>query len=121
MIASILIPDAPLEQLETMFGCPFNLQALPTFCVKPAFPAACDRVLTGLVYSHRCLSTCPLLPILTRIFLHFMEEWETYAVLEKLLGRRAWLDQSPREVRASHATFLALCHSHAVRGPVSLQ
>ena len=48
------------------------------------------------------------------MILHFLEEWECYAVIHHMLRRRAWLDQSPQQIHASWTTFRALCNSHIV-------
>lgn len=102
------------EQVEMMYGWPFDLQCLPLHYMKPAYSAAFSRVLTAVAYTHRHVSACPLLPVLVHVTLHFLEEWECYAALNNLLKRHSWLDHDHREILASHATLRALCYSHIV-------
>ena len=108
--------DQPPSQLDMMYGWPYDLDALPSFYLRPTVAQpAFARVLTAVTYTHADTVVCPLLPALTRLLLHFVEEWECYAMLDKLLCRRAWLDQSPSELAASRATFRNLCLSHEVK------
>lgn len=105
------------EQVAAMFGWPFGQDCLPSFHFKPACHAAYQRVLTALSCAHPHLSSCPLLPALVHVMLHFMEEYECFAAVHHLLQRRAWLDQDLREMQASIATLRALCYSHTVSQP----
>jgi hypothetical protein len=100
------------RQVCAMYDWPFELSALPSFHLKPQYDSAYFRVLCAFSYSMPNVTCCPLLPVLTKIFLHFLEEWECYAVLHHMLRKRAWLDQSLQQLHASRVTFRALCHSH---------
>ena len=56
----------------------------------------------------------PLLPILAHLMLHFIDEWEVFAVLSHLMARVAWLDQCRLHTTASRLSLLSLLRSHAV-------
>lgn len=102
------------EQVASMFGWPFSRNCLPSYHLKPASDPAYQRVLTALSYANPHISSCPLLPPLLHVMLHFIEEYECFAALHHLLQRKAWLDQDARQVQASIATLRALAYSHIV-------
>ena len=52
---------------------------------------------------------------IAHILLHFMEEWECYVGLGKLLQRQVWLDRTPVETQSSMITLSQLAASHLVR------
>ena len=46
--------------------------------------------------------------------LHFLDEWEVFAVLSLLMKRKAWLNQGESEMTASQMTLHSLLQSHTV-------
>ena len=56
----------------------------------------------------------PLIAVLAQIMLHFLEEWQVFALLHHLMTRSAWLDLSHTHSSASHLTLVTLIHTHAV-------
>jgi len=92
-----------------------------TYHVRIAsFRSAVDRVLMALgkrLLQDTSPGDChaPLLPILTQVMLHFLEEWQVFALLHHLMIRTAWLDCNHTHKAASHLTLVALARSHTVR------
>ena len=106
------------KELDLSCNWPFELsRSVPALCMKPGFQEAFTRVLGTLAGAHPRVLRCPLVPVLVRVGLHFLEEWEAFALVDKLLRRRAWLDQSSREMEASRATFKWLAST--VSAPLS--
>ena len=62
----------------------------------------------------------PLVPVLGQLMLHFIDEWEVFALLSHLLERTAWLDHSRAQCDASRSTLVSLLHTHAVRQNVDI-
>jgi hypothetical protein len=56
----------------------------------------------------------PLVPVLGHLMLHFIDEWEAFALISHLLARTAWLNHTNAQLKASHLTLISLLHSHAV-------
>lgn len=106
-----------------MLGLNTELTSFPSFHLRwNSFGPGHKRVLAAM---HRKLTHCrergsvagqyaPLIPVLGHLMLHFIDEWEVFALLSHLLTRTAWLDHSKDEADASHSTLLSLLHSHAV-------
>lgn len=55
-----------------------------------------------------------MLAAMAHVLLHFMEEWECFVGLGKLLQRQAWLDRTPAEAQSSVITLTLLVASHLV-------
>ena len=106
---------------NTMLGLGIELSCFPTFNMRwTRFASGLDRVISAL---HRTLRQrsgevqsvhAPLVPVLTQLMLHFIDEWEVFALLSHLLNHTGWLDYSRDMLAASHSTLLSLLHSHAV-------
>ena len=105
-----------------MLGLSFELASFPSFHLRlKSYGPGLQRVLMAL---HRRLFHyrgsldeeiyAPLLPVLGHLMLHFIDEWEVFALLSHLLARTAWLDHSKAHYTASHTTLITLLHSHAV-------
>lgn len=111
--------DSKVKDDQTLlFGLPFGLECIPSFHVSQrSFSPAFRRVLCAVHYSckqRNGLTPSPLLVILSHMMLHFLDEWEVFAVLSHLLRRRAWLNQGDSEMMASQMTLHSLLKSHAV-------
>ena len=97
------------------FGVPFDLESLPLFHMKRSFSPAIERVLSAIYYSrHGSIDLCPLVPILAKVMLHFIDEWEVFALLSNLMSRTAWLDQGHSQLSASVSTLISLARAHLV-------
>ncbi len=108
-----VITDIEIESRS--FGVPFDLKLLPLYHMKPSFTPAIERVLSALHYSrHGSIHLCPLVPVLATIMLHFIDEWEVFAMLTHLMSRTSWLDQGQSQLSASVSTLQHLLHTHAV-------
>lgn len=124
------MPLSPLSYLaeqatnsDTPLGLATALTCFPSFHPRLAsFTPGLDRVLLAihrkLLHSKRRGDVddvhVPLVPVLAHLMLHFIDEWEVFALLSHLLARTAWLDCSKAQCAASHSTLLQLLHSHAV-------
>ncbi len=83
--------------------------------MKPSFSPAIERVLSALFFSRQgTIDVCPLVPVLAKIMLHFIDEWEVFAMLTHLMSRTAWLDQGQSQLSASLSTLQHLLITHAV-------
>ena len=104
-----------------MLGLDTELSCFPTFNLRlNSFAPGLERVLSAL---HRTLLQrhegtrnihAPLVPVLTQLMLHFIDEWEVFALLAHLLNHIGWLDYSRDSLEASQSTLISLLHSHAV-------
>ena len=104
-------------------GLTYDLLCFPSFHLRLAsFVPARDRVLVAVCRKllhnqqkeHVDRLHAPLIPVLVHLMLHFIDEWEVFAVLSHVLARTAWLDHNRAQVAASHSTLIQLLHSHAV-------
>ena len=85
---------------------------VPTFSQKkPVFSDALQRVLDHIIHPFPC---CPLLPIIAHVFLHLLEEWETYVGLQSILKNQGWMDRSSVESTASLLTLSKLLSTQMV-------
>ena len=111
--------QVPSSIPETMFsGC----KTVPTYFLSPDGKSVCLKVLYILSHMHPDIQFAPLLPPLTAIFLHFMEEDQCYACMSAVLNsRRSLLDQSQRAVAVMAKTFQDCFKSYFVSINVSLQ
>ena len=111
------------EQIMTM-GLTTDLACFPSFHLRlSCFNPGMERVLRAIYYKfiqERQSNNmdvevhAPLTPILVYLMLHFIDEWEVFALLSHLFIRTGWLDQNKSECDASHFTFISLLKSHAV-------
>ena len=88
---------------------------VPSFSQSPSFGTAYQRLM-GCVMD--CFSSVPnnsLLPVLVHVLLHFLEEWECYVFIKKMIQRQGWLDRTVVEQTASVMTLKKLITSHLVR------
>ena len=105
-------------------GLDTDLTPFPSFHLRLAnFTPGLERVLTAihLKFSHGREGWesvegmhAPLLPVLVHLMLHFIDEWQVFALLSHLLVRTAWLDRNKAECHASHLTLISFLRSHAV-------
>lgn len=100
--------------MKDTFGWPYDASTIPTLCNKPAFKAGYDRVLQALALDHNHVTVSPIVPVLVLLALHFVDEWECFALVSKLLRKTGWLDRNSRESKASTATLKWICAT--VRG-----
>ncbi|KAL5491003.1 hypothetical protein EMCRGX_G016216 [Ephydatia muelleri] len=100
--------DIP-EQVKDTFGWPYDTSTIPSLCNKPGFKAGYDRVLQALALDHHHVTVSPIVPVLVQLALHFVDEWECFALVSKLLRKTGWLDRNHRESRASTATLKWIC------------
>ena len=109
-----------------MLGLEIPLTCFPSFHPRLAsFTPGLNRVLMAvyrkLLHSQHVNSVqAPLVPVLAHLMLHFIDEWEVFALLSHLLVRTAWLDYSSTHYAASHSTLVQLLSSHAVGAVNSL-
>lgn len=112
---------------EQLLGMGPDLTNIASFHMRAAsFIPGLERVLLA---SHRKLCHgrmqdnvhAPLLPVLTHLMLHFIDEWEVFAVLSHLMARTAWLDQTRHHAASSRLTLLSLIHSHAVSNDIHIK
>ncbi len=104
-----------------MLGLSAELSCFPSFNLRwTSFAPGLDRVVLAL---HRTFLQrsggkqsvyAPLVPVLTQLMLHFIDEWEVFALLSHLSHHTAWLDCSRESSIASQSTLISLLHSHAV-------
>lgn len=100
---------------EQTFGVPFDIEHVSVYHLRPHYSPAIERVLSAIYYSrHGSIDLCPLIPILARIMLHFIDEWEVFAVLTHLMSRTAWVDQGQAQLSASISTLHNLIQTHLV-------
>lgn len=123
MYANKCTEQAVNEGNNRLLGLDFDLACFPSFHPRLAsFTPGLDRVLLAMqrkfLHSkrrgHVDDAYAPLIPVLVHLMLHFIDEWEVFALLSHLVVRTAWLDHSKAQAAASHCTLLQLLHSHAV-------
>lgn len=116
------ISDEELLASNKMLGLNTELSDFPSFNLRRAsFAPGLERVIQAVhrTLLHKNKGTeatihAPLVPVLCQLMLHFIDEWEVFALLSHLINRTAWLDYSMESCEASQATLLSLLHSHAV-------
>lgn len=120
----ICTDDEVEDDQRLLFGLPFGLECLSSFHTRQkSFSPAFRRVLRAVYcsckqgYGHTPSS---LVVILSHLMLHFLDEWEVFAVLSHLMRKKAWLNRGESEVRASQLTLLSLLQSHAVSERVNI-
>ena len=100
-----------------MLGLEIPLTCFPSFHPRLAsFNPGLNRVLMAVYrkLQHMNSVQAPLVPVLAHLMLHFIDEWEVFALLSHLLVRTAWLDYSTTHYAASHSTLVRLLSTHAV-------
>lgn len=104
-----------------MMGLATKLTCFPSFHLKLAsFTPGLERVVLAVhrrFFPSRDIVDqvyAPLVPVLTHLMLHFIDEWEVFALLSHLLVRTGWLDHNWDQSSASQSTLISLLHSHAV-------
>lgn len=79
---------------------------VPAYLLSPGGEKICSKVLYILSHMHPDIHFAPLVPPLTSLFLHFMDENLCYACLSAVVNsRRSLLDQSQRAVAVMAKTF----------------
>ncbi len=110
--------DVVASGVEGNMGLRTGLSNFPSFHLRLAsFTPGLERVLNAIFrkFSHKESEVhSPLVPLLAHLMLHFIDEWEVFALLSHLLSRTAWLDQTPLQITASKHTLLSLLQSHGV-------
>lgn len=107
---------------ENMFGLGTELTSFPSFHLRwNSFNPGHQRVMTAILrkfFRSREGAAgvfAPLVPVLGHLMLHFIDEWEVFALISHLLARTAWLDHTKAQSDASRLTLKSLLRSHAVR------
>lgn len=96
----ILVPSSIPR---TIFG---GKRAFPTYNLSPDGEKACSTILYSLYHVHPDIQFAPLLPPLTALFLHFMDESDCYTCMHALVNsRRSILDQSRWDYEVMAQTF----------------
>lgn len=96
----ILVPSSIPR---TIFG---GKRAFPTYNLSPDGEKACSTILYSLYHVHPDMQFAPLLPPLTALFLHFMDESDCYTCMHALVNsRRSILDQSRWDYEVMAQTF----------------
>ena len=108
------------EMEKHTFGVPFDLENIPLYHMRPQFDPAFERVMSAIYLSRQgTINVCPLVPIIARIMLHIIDEWEVFAVLSHVMSRTAWMDQGQVQLSASISTLHTLIQTHIVsHGPI---
>ncbi|KAJ7385508.1 hypothetical protein OS493_015079 [Desmophyllum pertusum] len=79
---------------------------VPMYLLSPDGETTCFKILYILSHMHPDIQYAPLIPPLTSIFLHFMDENLCYTCLSALVNsRRSMLDQSQRAYAVMAKTF----------------
>ncbi|XP_019862056.1 PREDICTED: TBC1 domain family member 24-like isoform X1 [Amphimedon queenslandica] len=87
---------------------------LPIFSLGPNFGTSYNRL------SHFLSTDVSIVPILSHFLLHFLEEWESYIGVHKLLQRQAWIDRNRTEEKASRLTLIKLINTHLKSSSLSI-
>ena len=106
-----------------MLGLSIELTQFPSFHLRwNSFNSGHDRVVAAVhrkcLFFKECVADiiyAPLIPVMGQLMLHFIDEWEVFAVISHLLARTAWLDHCKAQFDASHSTLISLIHSHSVK------
>ena len=106
---------------ERMLGLSADLTCFPSFHLRwnsftpghgRVMDAICRKFFRGC--SNAADAYAPLVPVLGSLMLHFIDEWEVFALIGHLMVRTAWLDHTRAQSEASRFTLISLLHSHAV-------
>lgn len=117
LIVSYFADESPAKW--TSMGLTTDLTEFPSYHLRLAsYNPGLERVLCAL--QRKLLGEgevdvhAPLIPVLASLMLHFIDEWEVFALLSHLLARVAWLDKNAVHTAASQQTLISLLRSHTV-------
>lgn len=95
--------QVPSSVPSTIFS---GTRDVPAYLLSPDGEITCLKILYILSHMHPDIHFAPIIPPLTSLFLHFMEENVCYACMSALVNsRRSMLDQSQRAYAVMAKTF----------------